>query len=75
MKSQHVDNIVEIGIAIRKRRKVLGLKQADAAGLLGVGVRFLSELERGKQTLAIGKVFQALRGLGIKIQLLMETDE
>lgn len=58
-----------IGEAVLQRRKQLGLKQMDAAGLVGVGVRFLSELERGKQTLEIGKVLQVISGLGLTLHL------
>ena len=64
-----VKNIHDIGEIVKNRRKKLGLKQKDAAGLLGVGVRFLSELERGKETLSIGKVLQVLTGLNIAIHL------
>jgi y4mF family transcriptional regulator len=62
-------SLAEIGQVIRERRKQLGLKQADAAGLVGVGVRFLSELERGKDTLEFGKVLQVLTGLGFSLAL------
>lgn len=58
-----------IGEAVLQRRKQLGLKQMDAAGLVGVGVRFLSELERGKETLEIGKVLQVVSGLGLTLHL------
>jgi transcriptional regulator with XRE-family HTH domain len=44
----------DIGLLIRKRRKEAGLTLKEAAGLANVGVRFLSELERGKPTLQIG---------------------
>ena len=57
----------DVGKIICSRRKELGLKQQDAAGLLGVGVRFLSELERGKDTIALGKALMVLDGLGIKL--------
>lgn len=62
-------SIADLGQAIRKRRKELGLKQMDAAGLVGVGVRFFSELEHGKATLEVGKVLQVLTGLGFSLVL------
>lgn len=64
---QLVKNIKEIGSLVRERRREMGFSQIDAAGLLGVGVRFLSELERGKESLAIAKVLQVLQGLGIQV--------
>lgn len=60
----------DIGNAIRTKRKSSGLTQADAAALCGVGVRFLSELERGKPTAQIGKIFRILNGLGLTLQVM-----
>ena len=64
-----VSGIAAIGALVRQQRQSQGLKQADAAGLLGVGVRFLSELERGKESLEIGKVLHVLEGLGLKLYI------
>ena len=58
-----------LGRAIRAQRKSIGLTQLDAAGLCGVGERFLSELERGKPTVELGKVLQVLNRLGLRIIL------
>lgn len=59
-----------LGRAIREQRKSLNLIQLDAAGLCGVGERFLSELERGKATAEVGKVIQVLNRLGLRLALL-----
>lgn len=59
----------EIGRSIRARRKREGLTLHDVAGLTGVGVRFLSELENGKPTVRLDKVLQVLNGLGMRIHL------
>ncbi len=58
-----------LGLAIRQQRKSMGLTQLDAAGLCGVGERFLSELERGKKSAELGKVLQVLRRLGLGLIL------
>jgi y4mF family transcriptional regulator len=58
-----------LGNAIRQHRKSMGLSQLNAAGLCGVGERFLSELERGKPTAEIGKVLQVLNRLGLRLVL------
>jgi HTH-type transcriptional regulator/antitoxin HipB len=58
-----------LGKAIRHQRKSTGLSQINAAGLCGVGERFLSELERGKLTAELGKVLQVLNRLGLRIVL------
>ena len=57
----------EIGKQILLQRKAAGLTQARAAGLCNVGVRFLSDLENGKPTAALGKVLQVLDGLGLVV--------
>ena len=58
-----------LGGFIRRHRKSMGLSQLNAAGLCGVGERFLSELERGKPTAELGKVLQVLNRLGLRFVL------
>ena len=58
-----------LGNSIRRQRKSLGLTQQDAAGLCGVGERFLSELERGKESASLGKALQVIRRLGLRVVL------
>jgi y4mF family transcriptional regulator len=65
----------DIGNAVRIKRKLDGLTQADAAALCGVGTRFLGELERGKETAQIGKVIQILQGLGLALHLTLKGVE
>lgn len=60
----------ELGSLIRQHRKAMGLTQRDAAGLCGVGERYLSELERGKETASLGKALQVVERLGLKIDVL-----
>ncbi|KPA13059.1 Transcriptional regulator, HipB-like protein [Candidatus Magnetomorum sp. HK-1] len=49
---------------IKKRRKQLGLTQEDLADKAGVGLRFIRELEQGKQSLRLDKVNQVLALFG-----------
>lgn len=49
---------------VRSRRKSLGLTQKELAEKAGVGLRFLRELERGKETLKMDKVNQVLNLFG-----------
>ena len=58
-----------MGGALKAHRKSMGLTQLDAAGLCGVGERFLSELERGKPTAQLGKVLLVLNRLGLRLDL------
>ena len=62
-------DVMALGKAIRWQRKLLGLTQQDAAGLCGVGERFLSELERGKESASLGKALQVTRRLGLRVIL------
>ncbi|WP_407354546.1 helix-turn-helix transcriptional regulator [Luteimonas sp. R10] len=58
-----------IGAAIRRARKVHGLTQSQLAGLAGAGLRFISELERGKPNVALDKVLAVLAVLGLRLQV------
>ena len=62
-----IKNIRDVGELVKIRRKQLGMRQKEAAGLLGVGVRFLSELERGKETLSVGKVLSVVERLNLVV--------
>jgi HTH-type transcriptional regulator/antitoxin HipB len=59
----------DIGMAVRKKRKEDGLTLADAAALCGVGYRFMSDLENGKETVQVGKVLKVLTALGLDITI------
>ena len=54
----------ELGSIIRTRRKHLQMNQVDLALVSGTGVRFISDLENGKETCAIGKALKVLENLG-----------
>lgn len=58
-----------LGEAIRKTRKQSGVTQKELALVAGTGLRFLGELENGKPTCHVGKVFEVLRSLGLKIKV------
>ena len=62
-----VNNLREIGIFLRKKRKEMGLTQSEAAGLCNVGIRFISDMENGKPTMHFDKVFKVLKRFGILI--------
>ncbi|MDD2600180.1 MAG: helix-turn-helix transcriptional regulator [Kiritimatiellae bacterium] len=65
---------------IKERRKILGLTQHDLADRAGVGLRFIRELEQGKQSLRLDKVNQVLVLFGrrmepVAFQLEVEHEE
>ena len=49
---------------VRQRRKSLGYTQEEFAARVGVGLRFLKDLELGKKTARMDKVNQVLNYLG-----------
>lgn len=49
---------------VKERRKYLGLTQEDLSFKAGVGLRFVRELEQGKESLRMDKVNQVLRLFG-----------
>ena len=53
-----------LSLFVRTRRKSLGLTQVDLAERAGVGLRFIRELEQGKQSLRLDKVNQVLALFG-----------
>lgn len=59
----------QIGALIRLTRKSLGVTQKDLALTSGTGLRFVIELEKGKETCEIGKALTVLQTLGIKLTL------
>lgn len=59
----------DIGTTIRAARKAQGLRQDELAAAANVGVRFLIELEAGKETAQLGKTLAVLAALGIDVSL------
>ncbi len=62
-----------LGLAIRARRKRDGLTLVETAGLINVGIRFLSELENGKPTVRLDKVLKVVAALGLRLQVVPTT--
>lgn len=59
----------QLGHALRKRRKLLGLTQEQLCELAGVGPAFLYELELGKPTVRLDKLLDVLSVLGLELSL------
>ncbi|PKQ62515.1 transcriptional regulator [Labilibaculum filiforme] len=49
---------------LKEKRKLLKLTQQDLADKAGVGIRFVRDLEQGKETLRMDKVNQVLKLFG-----------
>ena len=59
----------ELGRILRFKRKEIGVRQEVAAGMSGVGTKFLSQLENGKETAELGKTLQVLRKMGLEVYI------
>jgi y4mF family transcriptional regulator len=59
----------DLGKIVRETRKKLGVTQKDLALTSGTGLRFVIDLEKGKETCQIGKALTILQTLGIKLVL------
>jgi transcriptional regulator with XRE-family HTH domain len=59
----------DLGCLIKLKRKEVGIKQEVAAGISGVGTKFLSQLENGKETAELGKTLQVLRKMGLDLYI------
>lgn len=68
--AKQVKNPADIDALVRSTRKEQNLRQDELAGVSGVGLRFIVDLEAGKPTAQIGKVMQVLQTLGCSIDIL-----
>ena len=62
-----VKNVSELGALIRAFRKSQQLTLERVSGLTNISMRFLSELERGKETAELGKTLTMLNKLGLDV--------
>lgn len=58
---------------IKEKRKQLKLTQPDLAEKAGVGLRFVRELEQGKQSVRVDKVNQVLALFGSEIGIIRKN--
>ena len=58
---------MKISQFIKEKRKSTALTQTELAEKAGVGLRFVRELEQGKETLRIDKINQVLQLFGYQV--------
>ena len=68
-----VRSSIELGQAVRKRRKQLAMRQLDIAGMANTGNRVIVELERGKPTVQLQGVLEVLDLLGLELVVRPKT--
>ena len=62
----NIMSMKSIGTFIKENRKAAGLTQEEFAVRAGLGLRFVRDLEQGKETVRMDKVNQALAMFGMK---------
>ena len=59
----------KLGRLVKETRKEQGLTQEQLAATTSVGLRFIRELEQGKESCHIGKVMMVMAMLGLDLQV------
>jgi y4mF family transcriptional regulator len=61
------EQLIALSEFVRQKRKSLRITQKEMSEKSGVGIRFIRELERGKETLKMDKVNQVLDLFGFEL--------
>ncbi|WP_299981052.1 helix-turn-helix domain-containing protein [Desulfobacula sp.] len=72
--STKINNPEELGKYLLKERKHLKLTQKEISEFADVGRKFIIEIEKGKTTAQLGKVFELMNSLGLELHLVKRGD-
>lgn len=64
----------ELGVLIRAERKAQRLTQEQLAAVSGVGIRFVRELEAGKESCQLGLAFKVMSTLGLRVTVTRRSE-
>lgn len=64
-----IKNSKDMGHIVRNTRKDKKITQVQLAAAAGVGVRFIVDLESGKETTALNKALKVLTVLGLEAEV------
>lgn len=67
MKNNFKTMMKHLGLLIKTERKKRGLTQTQLGDISGTSINFISQIEAGKETAHIGKVFRVLQILGLEL--------
>ena len=56
-----------LGEAVRKERKARKLTQQELGELAGTGLNFVSQVERGKETVRLDKLLAIMKVVGLEL--------
>lgn len=62
-----ITSSTDLGKAIRRARTLQNMTQPQIAAIVGVGVRFIVDLEKGKSTCALDKSLKVAAMLGLNL--------
>jgi len=68
-KIQHIHSTGELGCYLRDSRREQGVTISNASAFVSLGERFISEIERGKETAFLDKTLQYLNQLGLSLHI------
>ncbi|MNK12093.1 Helix-turn-helix domain protein [compost metagenome] len=69
MKKSINSSLKDLGLLIKKERKQRNLTQTQLGEISETSINFISQIEAGKPTAHIGKVFRVLQVLGYELHL------
>lgn len=67
MKHTEQQSAAEIGKLVQSERKRQGITQLQLAGMAGTGIRLISDIENGKDTVQVQKLLKVLHTLGLGV--------
>ena len=70
-----IQDCAALGQKVRELRRAQKVTQAQLAGLANTGIRFISDLENGKETCHIGKMLRVLETLGVDMLIRSPYDK
>ena len=70
-----IQDCAALGRKVRELRRDQKVTQAQLAGLVNTGTRFVSDLENGKETCHIGKILHVLEALGVEMLIRSPYDK
>jgi HTH-type transcriptional regulator/antitoxin HipB len=65
----NIRTALELGAAIRERRRHLNLDQEELAKIVGVSRKWVIDVEKGKTRAEVGLILRTLDALGISVSL------
>ncbi|MDF2442346.1 MAG: HTH-type transcriptional regulator / antitoxin HipB [Subtercola sp.] len=66
---------VDLGLALQQARLARGLTQSELAARLGISQRSISEIESGKTTIYLRRLFDLMGATGVELSAAWAADE